>query len=119
MIKLELLPPSSGITHLAEIISLIRPSKLIEYPSPALGGSVIQWLVSFADKNDCRIVLSGDTRQHHAVDRGDALRILEDSGVVTVASLTKIVRQQVPELRQAVQDLSEGRSQAGFDRLDS
>jgi ATP-dependent exoDNAse (exonuclease V) alpha subunit len=37
-------------------------------------------LVSFGAGNNCRVILSGDSRQHHSVERGDALRILEKTG---------------------------------------
>ena len=36
-------------------------------------------LLSLAAGNNCRVILSGDSRQHHSVERGDALRILEKS----------------------------------------
>jgi hypothetical protein len=78
----------------------------------------MRWLVEFASKNDCRLILSGDTRQHHGVERGDALRVMETNGVVTQAALTKIFRQQIPALKAAVQDLSQGKSAEGFDKLD-
>jgi ATP-dependent exoDNAse (exonuclease V) alpha subunit len=38
-------------------------------------------LSSFAASNNCRVILSGDSRQHHSVERGDALRILEKSAL--------------------------------------
>jgi ATP-dependent exoDNAse (exonuclease V) alpha subunit len=66
----------------------------------------------------CRLVLTGDTKQHHSVERGDALRILERSGAIAQAVLTKIHRQRIPELRAAIEDLSEGRTTQGFDKLD-
>jgi conjugative relaxase-like TrwC/TraI family protein len=75
-------------------------------------------LVLFAIENRCRIVLSGDTRQHHGVERGDALRILEKSGRVEQAALTRIFRQQIAALREAVSDLAAGRAERGFDRLE-
>ena len=78
----------------------------------------MRWLVEFASKSDCRLILSGDTRQHHGVERGDALRVMETNGVVTQAALTKIFRQQIPALRAAIQDLSQGKSAEGFDKLD-
>ena len=53
-----------------------------------------------------------------SVQRGDALRILERSGVIAQAVLTKIHRQQIPELRAAIEDLSKGRTTEGFDKLD-
>jgi hypothetical protein len=79
----------------------------------------MRWAVDFAAKNDCRLILSGDTRQHHSVDRGDALRVLEEGGSVSQAALTKIFRQQVPALREAVEDLSRGEAEAGFDKLEA
>ena len=41
---------------------------------------------------------------------GDALRILERSGVIAQAVLTEIHRQRIPELRGAIEDLSKGRT---------
>jgi hypothetical protein len=64
------------------------------------------------------VVLTGDTKQHHSVERGDALRILERSGAIAQATLTKIHRQRIPELRAAIEDLSEGRTAEVFEKLD-
>jgi len=75
-------------------------------------------LLSFAVSNNCRLILSGDSRQHHSVERGDALRILEKSAAVASAALTKIFRQQIPALRAALEDLARGKTEEGFDRLD-
>ena len=65
-------------------------------------------LQEFAVEHKCRLVLTGDTKQHHSVQRGDALRVLERSGVIAQAVLTKIHRQRIPELREAIGDLSKG-----------
>ena len=75
-------------------------------------------LQEFAVEHNCRLVLTGDTKQHHSVQRGDALRILERSGVIAQAVLTKIYRQGIPELREAIGDLSKGRTGEGFDKPD-
>jgi hypothetical protein len=75
-------------------------------------------LLSFAAGNNCRVILCGDSRQHHSVERGDALRILEKSAAVESAALTKIFRQHIPALRAAVEDLSQGKTEQGFDKLD-
>src|SRR3984957_5139870 len=75
-------------------------------------------LQEFAVEHNCRLVLTGDTKQHHSVQWGDALRILERSGVIAQAVLTKIHRQQIPQLREAIGDLSKGRTGEGFDKLD-
>jgi ATP-dependent exoDNAse (exonuclease V) alpha subunit len=75
--------------------------------------------VEFAARNDCRLILSGDTRQHHGVERGDALRVLERAGAVAQAALTKIFRQQITALRDAIYDLSTGSTESGFDKLEA
>ncbi len=75
-------------------------------------------LVGLALENHCRLILSGDTRQHHGVERGDALRILERSGLVEQAALNRIFRQQIAALREAVNDLAAGQTERGFGRLD-
>jgi ATP-dependent exoDNAse (exonuclease V) alpha subunit len=69
-------------------------------------------LVSFAAGNKCRLILPGDSRQHHSVERGDALRILEKSALVASAALTKIFRQQVRR-EIVVERNGERRTQAG------
>jgi len=48
---------------------------------------------------------------------GDALRILERSGAIAQAVLTKIYRQRIPGLRAAIEDLNKGRTAEGFDKL--
>ena len=75
-------------------------------------------LQEFALHHHCRLILTGDTKQHHSVQWGDALRILERSGAIAQAALTKIYRQKVPGLREAIEDLSRGRTGEGFDKLD-
>ena len=64
------------------------------------------------------MILPGDSRQHHSVERGDALRILEESAAVGSAALTQIFRQQIPALRATIKDLAQGKTEEGFDRLD-
>jgi ATP-dependent exoDNAse (exonuclease V) alpha subunit len=75
-------------------------------------------LQGFAVEHSCRLVVTGDTKQHHSVQWGDALRILERSRVIAQAELTKIPRQRIPELRSAIEDLSKGRTGEGFEKLD-
>jgi len=77
----------------------------------------MRWTIDFASRNACRVILSGDTRQHHSVERGDALRVLERVGAVSQVVLTKIFRQLDPAQRAAIYDLSEGETDRGFDKL--
>jgi conjugative relaxase-like TrwC/TraI family protein len=84
-------------------------------------------LFNVAKQQDARIILTGDTAQHTAVSRGDALRILErDTGMKT-AELKDIRRQTNADYRAAVKAISEGdavgkdgrtRLQAGMEMLD-
>jgi conjugative relaxase-like TrwC/TraI family protein len=82
----------------------------------------MRWMVRFCERHDCRLILSGDTKQHHGVERGDAMRLLAKSGAVEQAALTEIHRQRVPELKETVRELSKGTKQgheAAFDQLNA
>ncbi len=65
-------------------------------------------LFDVARAQNARIVLSGDTNQHNGVQRGDALRILENNAGIRTASLSEIRRQTDAGYRQAVKAISEG-----------
>jgi ATP-dependent exoDNAse (exonuclease V) alpha subunit len=56
---------------------------------------------------DDRVLLVGDTRQHHAVEAGRPYQQLQTEGLDT-ARLDDIIRQQDPALRVAVEHLSRG-----------
>jgi len=76
------------------------------------------WLVKYARENDSRVLLVGDSAQHRSVERGDALRILEQSGTVRYVELLQTQRQKVPALKAAIEDLKAGRLQAGWEKLE-
>lgn len=82
-----------------------------------LGCRAMHDLFEMAEANHARVVLSGDVRQHGAVERGDALRLLEEHAGIVPAEVVQIRRQQ-GAYREAVSALSEGRVADGFDRLD-
>jgi ATP-dependent exoDNAse (exonuclease V) alpha subunit len=64
------------------------------------------------------VIFSGDPRQHSAVDRGDAMRLLKQVGHIRQVSLNTIYRQKTDQYKQAVMDISRGDMATGFDRLD-
>lgn len=81
-----------------------------------------------AKEQDARVVLSGDSKQHSSVYRGDALRILEKDAGLRVGRLSEIRRQTNEAYRGAVKAISEGdivgkdgktRLQAGIEMLDT
>jgi hypothetical protein len=76
------------------------------------------WLVKHARENDSRVLLVGDSAQHRSVERGDALRVLEQSGTVRYVELLQTQRQKVPALKAAIEDLKAGRLQAGWEKLE-
>jgi hypothetical protein len=66
----------------------------------------------------CRIVLSGDTRQHGSVPRGDALRIIEEHSRYRFGQLLTIRRQKHAEYRAAVDLAADGRTDEAFRKLE-
>ncbi|MEO1033391.1 MAG: MobF family relaxase [Bacteroidota bacterium] len=83
-----------------------------------LGTKDMADLLDIVHKNKSRIVLSGDPRQHSAVDRGDAMRILKTVGHIPQASLETIYRQKESQYKNAVSEISKGNIATGFQQLD-
>jgi conjugative relaxase-like TrwC/TraI family protein len=75
-------------------------------------------VADLAEKQNCRIILSGDTAQHRAVERGDALRILEKHATLPAAELKEIWRQKADSHKAVVADLRGGNLEGAFKRLD-
>ncbi|PSR55785.1 conjugal transfer protein [Adhaeribacter arboris] len=84
-----------------------------------LGTKDMKALLDLATKQNARLILGGDTRQHASVIRGDALRILNTVGGIKTAEVSKIYRQRNEHYRAAVQDLSKGEVKDAFEKLDS
>ncbi len=95
-----------------------------------IGGKDMLALLSFVQKHKGRVILSGDTGQHGAVQVTNAMDAIEQYGHLPVAELKEILRQDpararnkaerksITEHRQAVTEASEGDITASFDRLD-
>ncbi len=81
-----------------------------------LGVKTTAQLFDLAEKQNARLVLSGDRRQHGSVERGAALRLLETEAGLVPAEIRDIQRQK-GAYKQAVQLLSEGRTEDGFAQL--
>lgn len=82
-----------------------------------LGTRAMARVFELADRLDARVILSGDRKQHGSVERGAALRLLEEEAGLVPASIKEIKRQRA-DYKCAVQALSEGRTAAGFRQLD-
>jgi conjugative relaxase-like TrwC/TraI family protein len=77
-------------------------------------------LVDLVKDKQFRLVTLGDSDQHHSVERGDAIRILQDSKSIRSVQLTETYRAQVQYLKESVLDLKAGgdRCETAFNRLD-
>src|SRR4029077_2897737 len=75
-------------------------------------------LATLIKQKKARLLTLGDSDQHHSVERGDAIRILQESGAVRSARLTETYRAQVQYLKDTVLDLKAGRREEGYARLE-
>jgi ATP-dependent exoDNAse (exonuclease V) alpha subunit len=95
-----------------------------------IGGKQMHGLLNFVKANGGRVILSGDTRQHGAVETSDALRAIEQYAGLEAARLTKIRRQNpktgetkserkhIKRYRAAIRKAQAGQYAESFDRLD-
>src|SRR5216683_4886061 len=69
-------------------------------------------------KENDRVLLVGDTRQHEAVEAGQPYQQLQEAGIQT-ARLDDIVRQKDPALKEVVEKLSRGQVTEAMQKLDA
>jgi len=65
-----------------------------------------------------RVVLSGDSRQHNSVEKGDALRLLEEKSGLERTELKDTKRQKNEDYKQAVENIRDGKTGLGFENLE-
>ena len=94
-----------------------------------LGGKQMHALLDLVQANEGRVILSGDTRQHGAVEATDALRAIEKYSGVQPVELTNIRRQnpelartleerrRIEEYKLAVTEARDGKFSESFNRL--
>src|SRR5258708_15117589 len=69
-------------------------------------------------KENDRVLLVGDKRQHEAVEAGRPYQQFQEAGIET-ARLDEIVRQKDPALKEVVEQLSRGNVREAIERLDT
>jgi conjugative relaxase-like TrwC/TraI family protein len=85
-----------------------------------LGNKQMNQLLEIAKGQNARVILTGDTRQHTSVERGDALRIMMEKSKVKPTRVTEIQRQKnFATYKEAVKLISEQKLSQGFERLES
>jgi ATP-dependent exoDNAse (exonuclease V) alpha subunit len=82
-----------------------------------VSGSQMEGLLKLAEREEARILFSGDTRQLQSVEASDALRILEQESRMKSVSLTAVQRQTQAQYRDAIQTLRHSPEQ-GFEKLE-
>jgi ATP-dependent exoDNAse (exonuclease V) alpha subunit len=75
-------------------------------------------LCRLAKKNNNRLILAGDIKQHTSVEAGDALRALQKYCEVETVPLTKIIRQKDPAYRKVVELLAAKQPYQAFIQLE-
>ena len=84
-----------------------------------LGVKQMNQVLQLAKNQNARVVLTGDTKQHSSVERGDALRILTEKSKMKSAKVTEIQRQKNrADYKEAVKMISEGKQDAALNKLD-
>lgn len=83
-----------------------------------VGVKTMNGIFDIAKAQNARVILSGDHRQHNAVEAGDALKLLQDRAGLKAASVSEVVRQKNTQYKEAIEDLSDGKTKEGFNKLD-
>ncbi len=109
---------------------LTRGAVVIVDEAGQIGGQQMLELLSMIQTVKGRVILSGDTHQHGAVEASDALRAIEQYSDLGYAELTNIRRQNpkaaktqaerqwIEQYKLAVDEAQRGKFGASFDRLD-
>src|SRR5208282_4792885 len=110
--------------------SMPRGAVVLVDEAGQIGGEQMLQLLSLIKEHDGRVILSGDTHQHEAVEASDALRAIEMYSGLGCAELTSIRRQNpdaaktqaerrwLEQYKLAVNEAQQGKLAASFDRLD-
>ncbi|MCG8491689.1 MAG: relaxase domain-containing protein [Sneathiellales bacterium] len=81
--------------RLKDQVILIDEAGLISVPA-------MNRILDIAQKQNARLILSGDWKQHSAVERGDALKILETKSGLKPARVNEILRQRSREIYKSI-----------------
>ncbi len=117
----------AGFANAETVEALLQNAKLQEQicgqviwidEAGLLGAPALARVIDLAEKENCRVVLSGDTAQHRAVERGDGLRLLEQHAGLLAVELKEIWRQKTDDHKAIVADLRAGELERAFKRLD-
>ena len=123
-------PPPATVASFLTKADLPERAIIVVDEAGQIGGRQMLALLRLAKQRQARVVLSGDTRQHGAVEASDALLAIERYAGVKPVELHKIRRQdpalgndageraRIKQYRAAVEAAADGQLFTSFDRLD-
>ncbi|GAB1856129.1 hypothetical protein MHTCC0001_09640 [Flavobacteriaceae bacterium MHTCC 0001] len=79
-----------------------------------LGTQDMASIQELINQQKAKLIISGDPKQHPAVLRGDAMRLLRDVGKIPQVSLETIYRQKNEDYKTAVKEIDNGNIKTGF-----
>src|ERR1043166_3304069 len=125
------LPSPSTVANFLLKHELAAGAIVVVDESGQIGGRQMLELLRLARERNARVILSGDTRQHGAVEASDALLAIERHSGVRPIELHKIRRQdpalgrdyderkRIKQYRKAVESAAAGKVGESFERLDN
>jgi conjugative relaxase-like TrwC/TraI family protein len=123
-------PSPTTVTNFLLKRELAEGAVIVVDEAGQIGGRQMTELLRLARERRARVILSGDTRQHGAVEASDALLAIERYSGITPAEIHTIRRQdpargrnkkeraQIKAYRKAVEVAAEGRLVESFGRLE-
>ncbi len=118
------------VTHFLLKQELAEGAVIVVDEAGQIGGRQMSELLRLARERNARVILSGDTRQHGAVEASDALLAIERYSGIAPVELHTIRRQdpalgrskkessEIKRYRQAVEVAAAGKLAESFERLD-
>jgi conjugative relaxase-like TrwC/TraI family protein len=123
-------PSPTTVTSFLLKRELVESAMVVVDEAGQIGGRQMSELLRLARERNARVILSGDTRQHGAVEASDALLAIERYSGVKPVELHTIRRQdparakdkkertQIKRYRKAVEVAAAGKLAESFERLD-
>ncbi len=96
----------------------LKDGLLIVDESGMCGVKTLSKIIDIARRNQTHVIFSGDTKQLGPVEYGDGQKILEQKAKLTTAQVNEVVRQKPQQFREAVTQISKGKTVDGFQKLD-
>jgi ATP-dependent exoDNAse (exonuclease V) alpha subunit len=124
------LPSPSTVASFLLKRELVTGAVVVVDEAGQIGGRQMLELIRLVRERNARLILSGDTRQHGAVEASDALLAIERHSGVRPVELHKIRRQdpalgkdsdertRIRQYRKAVESAAGGKLSESFERLD-